>query len=64
MSCRWRKVCASTPTGDSGVSATTDDARLLLRGGAPARAVQDLLERRHGMSRREAYALVLRLRDG
>ena len=39
------------------------DARLLLVGGAPARAVQDLLVQRHGMARREAYALVLRLRD-
>lgn len=39
------------------------DARLLLDGGAPARAIQDLLVARHGMARREAYALVLRLRD-
>lgn len=42
----------------------TADARLLLLGGAPPRAVQDLLVARHGLSRREAYALVLRLRDG
>jgi 16S rRNA (cytidine1402-2'-O)-methyltransferase len=40
------------------------DARLLLGGGAPARAVQELLVQRHGLARREAYALVLRLRDG
>lgn len=40
------------------------DARLLLDGGAPARAVQDLLVARHGLSRRDAYALVLELRDG
>ena len=39
------------------------DARLLLDGGAPARAVQDLLVARHGMARRDAYALVIRLRD-
>jgi 16S rRNA (cytidine1402-2'-O)-methyltransferase len=39
------------------------DARLLLDGGAPARAVQDLLMTRHGLPKREAYALVLRLRD-
>jgi 16S rRNA (cytidine1402-2'-O)-methyltransferase len=39
------------------------DARLLLDGGAPPRAVQDLLAARHGLSRREAYDLVLRLRD-
>lgn len=38
------------------------DARLLLAGGAPARSVQDLLVQRHGMTRRDAYALVLRLR--
>jgi 16S rRNA (cytidine1402-2'-O)-methyltransferase len=40
-----------------------DDARLLLDGGAPARVVQELLVSRHGLARREAYALVLRLRD-
>jgi 16S rRNA (cytidine1402-2'-O)-methyltransferase len=39
------------------------DARLLLDGGAPARAVQDLLMSRHGLAKRDAYALVLRLRD-
>jgi 16S rRNA (cytidine1402-2'-O)-methyltransferase len=39
------------------------DARLLLDGGAPARAVQDLLVTRHGLSKRDAYALVLRIRD-
>ncbi len=39
------------------------DARLLLDGGAPARAVQDLLMARHGLPKRDAYALVLRLRD-
>jgi 16S rRNA (cytidine1402-2'-O)-methyltransferase len=40
-----------------------DDARLLLDGGAPARAVQELLVARHGLSKRDAYGLVLRLRD-
>lgn len=40
-----------------------EDARLLLGGGASARAVQELLVRRHGLGRRDAYALVLRLRD-
>ena len=39
------------------------DARLLLANGAPARAVQELLAQRHGLPKREAYALVLRLRD-
>ena len=39
------------------------DAALLLEAGAPARAVQELLVVRHGMTRRDAYALVLRLRD-
>lgn len=51
---------------DAAVAATADaesDARLLLDGGAPPRAVQELLVQRHGMSKRDAYALVLRLRD-
>lgn len=51
---------------DARVSADADaeaDARLLLEGGSPARAVQDLLVARHRLSRRDAYALVLRLRD-
>jgi 16S rRNA (cytidine1402-2'-O)-methyltransferase len=38
------------------------DARLLLDGGTPARAVQALLVERRGLSRRAAYNLVLRLR--
>jgi 16S rRNA (cytidine1402-2'-O)-methyltransferase len=54
--------------GGSTAHATADvdaeaDARLLLDGGAPARAVQDLVIQRHGLSKRDAYALVLRLRD-
>lgn len=51
---------------DARVTAEADaeaDARLLLEGGASARSVQDLLMRRHALSKREAYALVLRLRD-
>ena len=48
----------------SGVAAEAEaDARLLVGGGAPARAVQELLVARHGLTKREAYALVLRLRD-
>ena len=39
-----------------------DDARLLLDGGTPPRTVQALLAQRHGLSRRDAYDLVLRLR--
>lgn len=52
---------ATEPTG-----VTTEaeaDARLLLDHATPARAVQELLMARHGVSKREAYALVLRLRD-
>jgi 16S rRNA (cytidine1402-2'-O)-methyltransferase len=41
-----------------------DDARLLVSGGASARSVQELLVRRHGLAKRDAYALVLRVRDG
>jgi 16S rRNA (cytidine1402-2'-O)-methyltransferase len=39
------------------------DATLLLHAGTSARAIQELLVRRHGLSRRDAYALVLRVRD-
>ena len=51
---------------DAVVTQTADaeaDARLLLAGGAPARAVQDLLVQRHGMAKRDADALVLEMRD-
>ncbi|HSK94472.1 MAG TPA: 16S rRNA (cytidine(1402)-2'-O)-methyltransferase [Candidatus Angelobacter sp.] len=51
---------------DQTAGATADaeaDAKLLLEAGTPARAVQDLLVQRHGMSKRDAYAAVLRLRD-
>jgi 16S rRNA (cytidine1402-2'-O)-methyltransferase len=50
---------------DEAATVTADaeaDARLLLDGGTPARTVQDLLVQRHGLSKRDAYALVLRLR--
>lgn len=51
-------------TERTGVSPESEaDARLLIDGGAPARAVQDLLVTRHGLSKRDAYALVLRIRD-
>lgn len=39
------------------------DAALLLDLDAPARAVQELLVQRHGLSKRQAYSLVLQLRD-
>ena len=51
---------------DARAAATAEaeaDARQLLDGGAPARAVQELLVTRHGLAKRDAYALVLRLRD-
>jgi 16S rRNA (cytidine1402-2'-O)-methyltransferase len=51
---------ASEPPDPSAESAS--DARLLVEHGAPARAVQELLVQRHGLSKRAAYALVLRLR--
>ena len=44
-------------------AAAEADARLLLAHDTPSRAVQELLMARHGLSKREAYALVLRLRD-
>jgi 16S rRNA (cytidine1402-2'-O)-methyltransferase len=62
-----RGECTLLIGGASGRAAPGDeaeaDARLLLDGGAPPRAVQDLLVARHGMAKRDAYALVLRLRD-
>lgn len=39
------------------------DARLLLGAGAPARAVQELLVHRHGLARRDAYAMVVAIKD-
>ena len=44
-------------------AAAEADARLLAAHDTPARAIQELLTKRHGLTRREAYALVLRLRD-
>ena len=50
-------------TGWPGATAEAEaDARLLVAAGTPARAVQELLVARHGLAKREAYALVLRLR--
>ena len=54
-------IGGATAVPDHGEDAEAD-ARLLLRGGAPARAVQSLLIERRGLSRRAAYDLVLRLR--
>ena len=56
-------IIAGATERSPGLADAEADARLLLGGGAPARAVQDLLVSRHGMSRRNAYALVLRARD-
>jgi 16S rRNA (cytidine1402-2'-O)-methyltransferase len=62
-----RGECTIVIGGGAGRPPVSDeaeaDARLLLEGGAPARIVQELLQRRHGLSRREAYALVVRIRD-
>jgi len=44
------------------VEAATADATLLLHHGTPSRAVQELLVQRHGLSKRDAYALVLAAR--
>jgi 16S rRNA (cytidine1402-2'-O)-methyltransferase len=56
-------VIAGTSSHATATADAEADARLLLEGGAPARAVQDLLIQRHGLSKRDAYALVLRARD-
>lgn len=45
------------------VGSAEADARLLLGHDTPARAIQELLMARHGLAKRDAYALVLRLRD-
>lgn len=62
-----RGECTVVIAGADATAAATDDAmadaRLLLDGGSPARVVQDLLMQRHGLSKRDAYALVLELRD-
>jgi 16S rRNA (cytidine1402-2'-O)-methyltransferase len=54
-------IGGATGAPDAGAEAEAD-ARLLLDGGAPSRAVQALLVTRHRLSRRAAYDLVLRLR--
>ncbi len=54
-------LIAGADPGAASLHDAEADATLLLAAGAPPRAVQDLLVS-HGMSRREAYALVLRLR--
>ena len=56
-------VIAGADRRERNLTDATADARLLLQGGAPPRAIQDLLAARHGLSHREAYALVLELRD-
>jgi 16S rRNA (cytidine1402-2'-O)-methyltransferase len=56
-------LIGGAPGGASVSEDAEADARLLLDGGAPPRAVQDLLIQRHGLTKRNAYALVLRLRD-
>ena len=52
-------IGGATAAASAGAEAEAD-ARLLLANGAPARAVQALLQSRHGLSKRDAYALVLR----
>lgn len=62
-----RGECTLLIAGSVGRQETVDeaetDATLLLAAGTRPRAVQDLLVRRHGLSKRDAYALVLRIRD-
>jgi 16S rRNA (cytidine1402-2'-O)-methyltransferase len=48
---------------DATAAAAEADARLLVAHDTPARAIQELLMARHGLAKRDAYALVLRLRD-
>lgn len=62
-----RGECTIVIGGSTGATEPAEeaeaDARLLLEGGAPARAVQALLVERRGLSRRAAYDLVLRIRN-
>ncbi len=62
-----RGECTIVIGGATERSSVTEDAEadaaLLLEADAPARAVQELLMQRHGLSKRDAYALVLRIRD-
>lgn len=61
-----RGECTLVIAGAAGAGVISEeaesDARLLLDGGAPPRAVQELLVRRHRLTKREAYALVLEVR--
>ena len=52
-------IRGATEAASAGADAEAD-ARLLLSNGAPARAVQALLQSRHALSKRDAYSLVLR----
>jgi 16S rRNA (cytidine1402-2'-O)-methyltransferase len=56
-------VIGGATTRDQSSDDAEADARLLLDGGAPPRAVQALLSQRRGLSRRDAYAIVERLRS-
>ena len=56
-------VIGGATTREVAAAAAEADARLLLAHDTPPRAIQELLMERHGLSKREAYALVLRLRD-
>jgi len=56
-------VIAGADAAAADIAAAEADARLLLSHGTSARAVQELLMQRHGMAKRDAYALVLLLRD-
>ena len=56
-------VIAGATQRDAAVASAEADARLLLAHDTPARAVQELLMARHGLAKRDAYSLVLRLRD-
>ena len=57
-------VLAGADSASVVTASAEEDAQALLTAGTPPRAVQDLLVRRHGLAKRDAYALVLRLRDG
>jgi 16S rRNA (cytidine1402-2'-O)-methyltransferase len=62
-----RGECTLVVAGASDTRGSVDDAeadaRLLLQRGAPARAVQEFVAVRHDLSKRDAYAMVLRLRE-
>ena len=62
-----RGECTLVIGGAEARAAATDaavaDARLLISGGAAPRSVQELLVRRHGLTKREAYAVVLEMQE-